>query len=116
MFVRATVAIVVVCLVGILFPRSEVDARGSGGLHGGGMSSFHMGAHIGQEHRGVNRDRRDMHETRARHDDSRHDERRGDRHFARWDLGHWHQSPGFGDNARSSSSFDGQWHVGSGVR
>ena len=127
---RAFVAIAAVCLAGVLLPRPEAVARGGAGFHGGGTGASHMEGHFEGQHRDEDRGRTDRDRTdRERRDKDRADRDRADRDRAdrdrrdmersdmdRSDMGHWHQSASFGDNGRSSSRFDGQWHVESDTR
>lgn len=120
MFKRVIITLASVGLAGILFVRSDTDteARGGGGFRGGGMSGFHSGGRFERPHRDeAHGERRDMRRDHSHHDGSHHD---GSNHFggrnahghtARFDDGHWHRSPGFGDNSNRSPNFDGQWHV-----
>jgi hypothetical protein len=107
---RAFVAIAAVCLAGVLLPRPEAVARGGAGFHGGGTGASHMEGHFEGQHRDEDRGRTD----RDRTDRERRDMERSD--MGRSGMGHWHQTASFGDNDRSSSRFDGQWHVESDTR
>ena len=119
MLLRSITTAVVVTLACALFPRSDADARGGGGFHGGGIvAGFHMGGgHFGFQ-RGLfhmHRDtRRDLRKSRMRHVE-RHPwgGHGGSNRFVRAGFGQWHRWSGFGSNSRSSSIADGQWHAGS---
>jgi hypothetical protein len=127
---RALIAIAAVCLAGVLLPRPEAVARGGAGFHGGGTGAFHMEGHFEGRHRDEDRGRTDRDQTeRERRDEDRADRDRADRDpsdmdrrdmersdIERREMGHWHQTASFGDNDRSSSRFDGQWHVESDTR
>ena len=108
-------AVAVACVVCL---RSDADARGGGGFHGGAIGAgFHMGVgHFAFQH-GRPFIRGDMHRhlhgSRMRHAElNQRGGRGGDRNRPRADFGHWHRSSGFGNGVRHASVADGQWHAG----
>lgn len=124
MLLRSVATVVAVAVACVLFPRSDADARGGGGFHGGMAAAFHMRAgHFGFQRdgppmhgdmrRAMRRDMRTNHPHNARRNNL--DGQGGSHHFARAEFGRWHRWAGFG-SSRMSSMADGQWHAGGTIR
>jgi hypothetical protein len=117
MISRTIIILAVAGLTALVLARTSAGARGGGGgfFRGGGWSVFHPAMHFEGRHDEERDVRGDGHGADSHRigpwnlaGHGEHD------HSARFDEGHWHRSPGFGDKSGHPPSFDGAWHAGSG--